>query len=101
MKTEYGKIEGDIEITSGIELRGMIKGNAIVKKGGVLILYGMVSKNVVIEEGAVVNILGMVSGDVINRGGDLNISGTIVGNLFKESGTTQVAPNAAIGTANA
>ena len=98
MNTEHGKIEGDIEITTELELHGMITGSAIVKKGGSLILHGMVAKNVIVEDGAVADISGMVSGDVINRGGDLNISGTVIGGLLKESGTTQVALKAKIGT---
>jgi hypothetical protein len=101
MNTEHGKIEGDVEITSGLKLHGMITGSAIVKKGGVLILHGTVTKNVIVEDGAVVEISGMVSGDVINRGGNLQITGTVVGRLFEVSGTTQVSPNAAIGTGNA
>lgn len=66
-----------------------------------LVLHGMASKNVIVEEGAMAEIPCMVSGDMINRGGDLLISGTVVGGLFEESGTTQVTSDAVIGTRNA
>lgn len=98
MNTEHGKLEGDIEISSELKLHGMITGNAIVKNGGVLHLHGMVSRNLIVEPGGIANIPGMVSGDAINKGGELYISGTIVGQLVKEAGITNVEPNAAIGS---
>lgn len=98
MNTEHGKLEGDIEISSELKLHGMITGNAIVKNGGVLHLHGMVSRNLIVEPGGIANIPGMVSGDAINKGGELYISGTIVGRLVKEAGITNVEPNAAIGS---
>lgn len=75
MNTERGMLKGDIEISSELKLHGMIIGNAIVKKGGVLHLNGTVSRNVIVESGGIANIPGMVSGDAINRGGELYISG--------------------------
>ena len=98
MNTEHGKLEGDMEITTELKLHGMIAGNAIVKEGGVLHLHGMVTKNVIVESGGIANIPGMVSGNAINQGGELYISGTIVGQLVKNAGVTKVEPNAAIGT---
>jgi hypothetical protein len=98
MNTEHGNLEGDNEIFSELKLHGMITGNAIVKNGGVLHLHGIVSRNLIVEPGGIANIPGMVSGDVINKGGELYISGTIVGQLVKVAGITNVEPNAAIGS---
>lgn len=70
MITAHGKLEGDIEISCELKLHGMITGNAIVKKGGVLHLHGMVCRDVIVEPGGIANIVGMICGDAINKGGD-------------------------------
>ena len=67
MNTEHGKLEGDVEISSELKLHGIIAGNAIVKKGGVLHLHGMVSRNLILEPSGIVNIPGMVSGKADQR----------------------------------
>lgn len=98
MNTERVEQEDDIEISSEeLILHGIFDGNAIVKEGGVLKLFGRVSKNVIVEPGGIAHILGMVFGDVINKGGELYISGTILGQLVKESGITKVEQKAEIG----
>lgn len=97
MNIEYEKIEGDVEIVSGLQLHGMITGDAVVKEGGIFVLYGMVCNNVIVEEGAIVKIYGMVCRDLINRGGELEVFGTIIGNLLEKSGVTQVSSNAIVG----
>lgn len=100
MVIERGKIEGDTEVTYELELRGMITGDAIIKDGGVLHLRGMVCRDLVVEEGGKVFLRGMVSGNTINNGGELEIWGTVVGRLMKNSGVTRVHPEAAIGPSN-
>jgi hypothetical protein len=98
MLTEYGKIEENIVITQEIALHGMIVGNAIVKSGGILHLHGMVTKDLIVEKGGKVFLYGTVSGDTWNQGGELSISGTVVGRLIEQAGTTHVDQRAAIGT---
>ena len=97
MNIERGKIEGDVEIASGLQLHGMITGVAVVKEGGIFVLHGMVCNNVIVEEGAIAKIYGMVCRDLINRGGELEVFGMVNGNLLEESGVTQVSPDAKVG----
>jgi len=96
MKTEHGKIDGDIEITSRLKMHGVFAGNVTIKDGGYLILHGMAAKSVYVEPGAVVEIPGMVAGDVTNNGGRLSITGTITGQLVKQAGETDVSETASI-----
>lgn len=98
MNTEHIAQEDDIEVSSEeLILHGVFDGNAIVKEGGVLQLFGRVSKNVIVELGGIAHIPGMVFGDAINKGGELYISGAILGRLVKEAGITKVEPKAEIG----
>lgn len=96
MKTENGKIENDVEITSELTMYGMFTGNVVVKDGGTLILQGMALKTITIEEGAIVYIAGTVNGDVINKGGKVSISGTVSGKVLKQAGETNILANASI-----
>ena len=83
MQVEHGKVEGDVEITGEFQMHGMFTGNVVVKAGGSLILHGMATKSVTLESGSFVNIFGTVSGDVINNGGQLQVSGIVAGKIIK------------------
>lgn len=78
MRTEQGKIEGDLTITEALALYGQATGNVVVADGGNLQLYGM------------------VKGNVVNDGGDLQVFGVISGSLHSPSGTTEVNANAVV-----
>jgi hypothetical protein len=57
--------------------KGMVVGDARVKRGSDLHIRGMISGNLVVEAGSAVLLTGMVSGKVINEGADLTINGMI------------------------
>jgi cytoskeletal protein CcmA (bactofilin family) len=97
MNTENGKIEGDIEITSELNMHGMFTGNVTVKNGGHLMLHGMATKSLYLEQGSVVEISGTVSGNVINNGGKLFVTGTIFGQIIEQAGETHIAVGASVG----
>lgn len=97
MRTEHGKIEGDIEIVSELRMHGMFSGKVTVKSGGFLILHGIANKDLVVEHGAVVEVHGMVAKNVINNGGKLSVTGTVIGQVIEQAGETDISPKASIG----
>jgi hypothetical protein len=74
---EGGKIEGDFVVDRQIELTGMITGIATVVAGGVLVRRGMVCRDLVVAPGGSAIISGTVVGDLHNRGGEVDVYGTI------------------------
>ena len=98
MEKIYDKIEKDLLIDSELMIFGMIVGHVIIKKNGILVLNGTITKDLILEEGSRCDLYGTVSGNVINKGGILQVNGRIYGTLSKESGFTQIDPNAVIGT---
>lgn len=96
MKTEHGKIEGNIRVEGNLDLYGMVTGNAFVAPGGALELHGMVCQDLILAEGSVVNLYGTVSASVYNRGGDLHVYGSIGGSLHRQDGNTVIDPDAVI-----
>lgn len=84
MKIEHGKIEGDIDIASGLKMHGMFTGNVTVKRGGHLILHGLAAQDLIIEPDSKVEIMGMVKGNVINKGGQFSVSGMVSGRLVEQ-----------------
>lgn len=97
MIEETGNIQRDLLVSSDYLLQGMVAGSVTVVNGGYLELYGMVSQDLILERGGIVTLHGMVKGDVYNRGGDLEVYGTIDGALHDESGVTFIDPDALIG----
>ncbi|MBT41702.1 MAG: hypothetical protein CMF12_04185 [Idiomarina sp.] len=97
MKSEYGQIQGDIEIGSEIEMHGQFTGHVSIGNGGFLILYGQATKSLTVEPGGTVEIPGMVVGDVVNNGGRISITGTIAGKLIERAGETNISSSASIG----
>lgn len=96
MRTEQGKIEGDLEVKEPFTLLGMVTGNISVVNGGVLHLHGMCAKSVVVRSGGIAKLHGMVSGDALNNGGSLDVQGTVHGAVRTISGTTVISPNAVV-----
>jgi len=97
MIEETGKIKRDLLVSSDYLLRGMVVGSVTVVNGGYLELQGMVSEDLFIERGGIVTLHGLVKGDVYNRGGDLEVYGTINGALRDEGGVTVIDASALIG----
>lgn len=96
MQLEHGRIDGDIEVSSGFSLYGMACGNIVVKSGGLLLLYGMCTKNIVVQAGGAAKLYGMVKGDVLNQGGALEVHGTVHGHVITESGNSVISPSASV-----
>ena len=96
MAVEHRKIEGDIEVDSKLFLHGMVTGNITVVGSGILYLHGTCSRDLVVEEGAEAYVHGTVGGSVHNRGGYLEVYGTVYGYLHTEEGNTLVDPDAVV-----
>lgn len=96
LKVEYGKIEGDLEVSEEFRLHGMVTGTITVLTGGLLELHGMCVGDLLLAEGSTVVLNGMVMGDVTNDGGDLSIFGMIEGGLNRLGGTTSIDQKAVI-----
>lgn len=99
MRKEFGQLEGDVRITDHLALYGMCMGDIVVEAGGELHLYGMSAGNIEVSAEGVLCIYGMCTGDVMNNGGRVEISGMVVGNVEKNSGTTTILPTARVGVA--
>ncbi len=97
MRIENGKIEGDLIVDTGIDLRGMVTGNVFVTNGSNFILHGQVCGDLIIEDDANVMIFGQVVGDVINNGNKLEVMGVISGSLINNSRKSKIASSASIG----
>jgi hypothetical protein len=74
----------------------MITGSTTVISGGHFVLHGTCCHDLFMEPGSVVHIHGMVVGNVYNRGGKLDVCGTIGDNLYRISGETFVAESSMI-----
>lgn len=79
MKTENGKIEGDVQVTDALQMNGMFTGNVEVLAGGHLILNGTACKSVTSKLGSILEINGTVAGDVVDEGGKIFIRGVVLG----------------------
>lgn len=97
MKIEHGKIDRNLLLNYELTLHGMVTGDVVVEKGGLLYLHGTCCKNLIIQEGGKVYLYGTVSGDVQNIDGYLEVYGAINGHLRTETGKTVVDKNAMIG----
>ena len=97
MRTERGKTEGDIELSDELVLHGMLVGNLTVTATGVLRLHGMCTGSVFVEPGGRAQLLGMVVKDVVNRGGQVEVTGMVNGTVRDEGGHTLVRPGAVVG----
>ena len=58
------KIDGDLTVSEELTMLGMVTGNIIVLKGGVLDFQGTCNKDLILEEGSKVYLGGLVNGYV-------------------------------------
>jgi len=56
---------------------GMLKGTATVPTGATAEVAGMIHGTLIVEPGATVLISGMVDGDIVDRGGDITVTGVV------------------------
>ena len=96
MRTEAGKIQGDLEVTDGLILMGMVQGSVRVGGGGQLRLLGTVSGDLAVEPGGEVELVGLVRQDATNSGGNLTVVGTISGRLYAKAGRTRLDKQAVV-----
>jgi cytoskeletal protein CcmA (bactofilin family) len=89
MTVEHGKIEGDISLDYELTLHGMVTGNVTIVSGGALVLHGMCCQNLIVQKGAKAYLHGTVGGNALNRGGTLEVYGTVGGYVHTtENGNT-------------
>ncbi|MFT3777792.1 MAG: hypothetical protein QM772_05855 [Ottowia sp.] len=72
-------VRGDVKIDEPVEMHGLYVGNVTVKAGGLLVLRGMVNGNLTVCRGAAARVAGMVRGDLIDEGGQVEVSGMVSG----------------------
>ena len=94
MKTENGKVEGDLLVSEDLNMNGMVTGNITVSNGASLKLNGMCLNNVIVEKSSHAEINGMINGDLINNGGSLDVHGSINGDINSFSGESNVSHSA-------
>ena len=80
------KIEGSLVLNYDLTFHGMIAGDVIIIRRGILRLYGLCCKNLTLEQGSKAFLYGTVDGNVLNRAGYLEVYGKINGNLHTEAG---------------
>jgi len=77
-----------------MEFSGLILGNVTVAPHVTLELMGMIVGELQVERSSNVRLRGMVDGNVENRGGHLEVWGTVTGKIFRKKGATIVHPEA-------
>jgi hypothetical protein len=80
----------------GVRIYGQATGDLRVATGARLNLYGQVAGSLTVEPGGEAFVYGMVGGNVDIQGGDVDVSGLIVGRFIQASGTTNIRPEALI-----
>jgi hypothetical protein len=97
MRTEQGKIEGDLRLEDSLTFLGTVTGDIHVSSSGFLKLKGVCGGDLSLEVGGEGLVYGVVAGNVDNRGGKLTIYGVVNGDITTSGGETNVEPNAVIG----
>jgi hypothetical protein len=77
MEEITGRIAGQLTITHDVILRGTVQGDDWVTGGAALTLYGLVAGDLHVDEGGCAIVRGTVSGAVINKGGRVQVFGTV------------------------
>lgn len=97
MRTEDGKVFGDVHVRDELEMRGQVTGKVVVESGGRIHLLGQCSQGLVVKAGGQAIVRGMVVGAVRNEGGYLEVLGMVVGSIITTlQGETVVGHNAVV-----
>ena len=96
MKQVSGMINGDYTVHGKLDLTGMVSGTVRVASDGSFHLHGTVTKDLILETGSRAALDGTVTGNVINRGGRLELRGSVGGSVRHESGETLISPKALV-----
>jgi cytoskeletal protein CcmA (bactofilin family) len=91
------KVEYDLTISHDVIVYGTVIGNVTVVAGGHFQLDGTVHGRVVLKSDSRAIINGTVVGAVINRGGLLDVTGVVDGQVIEHHGTTHISPEARVG----
>ena len=96
MKVIKERVSGDVMVLEDTLLQGIVTGKVCVARGANLMHHGMIVGPVTLEPGAEASIFGFVKGDVVNKGGDLRVYGTVNGAVKTEAGSTRIDKDAFI-----
>jgi autotransporter passenger strand-loop-strand repeat protein len=77
MEEIAGRIVGQFTVTHDVVLRGTVDGDAWVTGGAALTLYGAVTGDLHVDAGGFAIIRGTVNGAIINKGGRVEVFGTV------------------------
>jgi cytoskeletal protein CcmA (bactofilin family) len=87
---------GNLSVSSHVEVTGQVDGDVSVATGGRLFLRGQVTGNVTVKAGGYADVRGQVLGNLTNDGGEVRISGMVIGKLRRRGGSTVVEDGAAV-----
>ena len=92
-------VTGNITVVYGalLKIYGNVRGRVLVERGATLEIHGTVVGDVMVRGGGWAFLYGRVTQDVYNQGGNLEVVGSIGGQLHAEGDATYVAPDARIG----
>jgi|HubBroStandDraft_1064217.scaffolds.fasta_scaffold498159_2 cytoskeletal protein CcmA (bactofilin family) len=76
-------VGGDLTVSSDLTLRGVIRGNVIVKGGVQLNFHGVINGSLTIEPGATAYVNGVIKRDLFLSGGAM-LEGVVKGNVRPE-----------------
>lgn len=96
MKIIHHRIESAVRLEEDTQLHGTIAGNVAVAPNITLELYGTVVGKLELEPASKIVLSGTVHGDVVNRGGHLEVYGTVYGRIVRQEGVTIIDPNAVV-----
>ncbi|WP_431324849.1 hypothetical protein [Rhizobium sp. YTU87027] len=71
------KIDGSIVLDRDVRFFGSIAGTLTVPTGRTFELHGSIGRDLVVEKGAKAIVSGSVQGTLINKGGDVLLSGSV------------------------
>ena len=76
--TRRGSItDGDLRVDHDGDVEGIVSGSVTIAAGCRAEVSGIVSGDLIVEEGAVVEMSGILSGRVVNRGGEVRVTGMV------------------------
>lgn len=89
-------IKQDMQIDTDVIITGIVTGNIVIERGGLLILTGMGNGRITVNQSGKCEVHGMFNGIIENNGGILNIFGVVNGSIIENSGNTIIDTNAVI-----
>lgn len=96
MPTYTGILSGDREIDEFVTINGTLDGSVAVLENGTFTLNGEMQGDLQVHEGGIATIRGSVSGTASNRGGELNIYGSIGVGVEEHGGDTFIHPDSTV-----